>query len=107
MEKRRKLYLNNYEVESEGATTPFLVAVSLGELLFHPNQDIYSRDVLFRGELRRKIQGCQGESILLTEEEYNALRSAVDSWNRYDGSHEELIKRVTGAEEVEVDITEV
>jgi len=72
----------------------------LAEILFLPALKIGARDLIEHDRIARKIEAA-GDDILLEEGEYTRLLAAIDTFQGYSRGDLELIKRVTGAAEID------
>ena len=102
----RKLNLENYEVtfrdaQGELQTAPYGFKDSIINLMFHPNLKLSGAELLKNNILAEKIMEADKE-IMLEEEEYNKVKSAVDSFNGFGKNEVELVKRVTECPKIDV-----
>lgn len=87
----------------EDVKLPYDVKNSLIEVLLSKNLGLSAREALDRDVIARRIRDCPDGIILLEEEEYTKLVTAIDTimgWGRVDI---EFLKRITEAPEVEVE----
>ncbi|KKK89728.1 hypothetical protein LCGC14_2730170 [marine sediment metagenome] len=105
----RRLNLENYtEVvrdEESGKDTelPYPVKGSMIDALLSRELGLSAREVLDREDLARRIRGCSDGSILVEEEEYKKLVSAIDTIKGWCRTDIEFLKRIFEAPEVEVE----
>lgn len=107
MEKRRKLFVNDYDIVDElGSKQPFLVIKSLVSLMFNPDLQIGFRELIESDKVAKKLEECKEDHVLLSEQEFGIIRDAVQKFKGYDRNALELVNRVNGTELVDVDVTE-
>lgn len=87
----------------EDSELPYDVKNSMIEVLLSKSLGLSAREALDRDVIARRIRDCPDGTILLKEEEYTKLITAIDTitgWGRVDI---EFLKRITEAPEVEVE----
>ena len=106
----RRINLENYTevVRDEGSGNdielPYPVKNSMIEALLSRDLGLSAREVLDREDLARRIRDCpDGTILLIEEEEYKKLVSAIDTIKGWCRTDMEFLKRITEAPEVEVE----
>jgi len=107
----RQFNLKNYDIEGldgkrEKVTVPYNVRDTLVNILFNPELRLGAKDLLSRDDLSRKILGCQEDTVLLEESEYQQILNAVNSIKGYGKSDIEFVKRVLECPQVQVETKE-
>ena len=103
----RKLLLNDYQVEAKNekgelAEVPYQVKRSLVAVLFAPELRLDAVELLERDKLANKINDAIDGYVLLEDAEYSKLESAIKTVRGLGRNEVELVKRILGAEKVEV-----
>ena len=78
----------------------FNVKDNIAEIIFSIKHG--GREFLKDCALAHKIEECEEDFILLEDAEYKKIVTAVDKWNNWQKNHEEFVKRIYEAEDVEV-----
>ncbi len=103
----RKLNLASYEFsetnEPNAEVHDYDVRWSMGEVLLARDQGLTARQLLENNDLYRKLRDWPEDTILLEEAEYDALAQSFNSVTGFGKSDVEMVRRVLGAEEVEVE----
>ena len=102
----RKLKLENYTVSlrnEQGKLNdiPYDFKDAIINLMFHPNLRLSGTKLLETNIIAEKIMEADKE-IILEEEEYNKVKSAIDSFKGFGKSEVELVKRVTECPKIDV-----
>uniref|UniRef100_A0A6M3LCT3 Uncharacterized protein n=1 Tax=viral metagenome TaxID=1070528 RepID=A0A6M3LCT3_9ZZZZ len=102
----RKLDLKSYTVEVRDAggkviTIPYDFKESVIQLMFHPNLRLSGKALLETNIVTEKLMKADKE-ILLEEEEYNKIKSAIDGFEGFSKNEVELVKRITNCPKIEV-----
>ena len=102
----RKLDLAKYNIEVRDAkggisNMPYDFKESLIQLMFHPNLKLSGKALLDTNIIAEKLMKADKE-ILLEEEEYNKIKSAIDSFEGFSRNEVELVKRVTNCPQINV-----
>lgn len=108
----RKLLLTNYPVKKMvpdkmnpykeiEAQIPFFVKTSILNVMFSPELMLSNADLVRENILAEKIEQCQDDFILLTDEELARLKKAFDAFRGFTRDALELVRRVNEAEVVE------
>ncbi len=85
---------------------PYPVKESLIEILMARDNQLSGSELLNRDELARRINNCQDGEILLTEEEWNKARMAIETVRGLSRPDVELVQRILNAEAVEAELEE-
>jgi len=102
----RKLNLENYEItfrdtQGELQTAPYAFKDAIINLMFHPDLRLSGTELLKTNILAEKIMEAD-EEIILEEDEYNKVKSAIDSFKGFGRNEVELVKRVTECPKINV-----
>ena len=102
----RKLNLENYEItfrdtQGELQTAPYAFKDAIINLMFHPDLRLSGTELLKTNILAEKIMEAD-EEIILEEDEYNKVKSAIDSFKGFGRNEVELVKRVTECPKIDV-----
>jgi len=102
----RKLNLENYEItfrdtQGELQTAPYAFKDAIINLMFHPDLRLSGTELLKTNILAEKIMKADKE-IILEEDEYNKVKSAIDSFKGFGRNEVELVKRVTECPKINV-----
>jgi len=102
----RKLKLENYTVSlrnEQGKLNdiPYDFKDAIINLMFHPNLRLSGTKLLETNIIAEKIMEADKE-IILEEEEYNKVKSAIDSFNGFTRNEVELVKRVSECPKIDV-----
>jgi len=102
----RKLELKHYIVKIRDAQgklndIPYDFKDAIINLMFHPDLKLSGTALLKTNILAEKIIEAD-EYIILEEEEYNKVKSAVDSFKGFTRNEVELVKRVTECPKIDV-----
>ena len=102
----RKLDLKNYTVKMlnpDGTfkEEPYKFKDAIINLMFHPNLRLSGKALLETNIVAEKLMEANKE-ILLEEEEYNKIKSAIDGFEGFTKNEVELVKRITDCPEIEV-----
>ena len=81
----------------------YSVKTSLVEMLLAKTLDLQGRELLERDKIAQKILDCPDGQILLEDEEWKKLVFSGENVKGVGRPEVELIKRIFGAEEVEVE----
>jgi len=74
----------------------------LVNLVLHPQRQLTGAEMYEAHKLAAKIEAAEGESLLLSVEDYQALRRAMEQVRGYVPAHRELVRRVWEAAETPV-----
>jgi hypothetical protein len=101
-----KIDIETYEMDvklpsGEMTKFPYEMKEMLVGVLLHPALNITGAELYTRMPIANKIQAANG-SILLEDEEYNKLLSAVNTIKGFGMNDREMVRRVIEAEEVKV-----
>ncbi len=110
----RKLDLSNYTVKRKVPSKmnlaeeieielPFHVKTSILNVMFVPEQLLTNADLVRENILAMKLEACEEDEILLKEEEYQRLKKAFGAFKGFTRDAVELVRRISEAEEVEVE----
>ena len=103
----RKLGLEHYTVQIRDLKTgkldtqPYDFKDAIINLMFHPNLRLNRVALLETNILAEKILKAD-KDIILEEEEYNKVKSAIDGFEGFTRTEVELVKRVTECPEIDV-----
>ena len=102
----RKLNLEKYMISVRDAngvtkTVPYDFKESLIQLMFHPNLRLSGKVLLETNIIAEKLMKAD-KDILLEEEEYNKIKSAIDGFEGFTRSEVKLVKRITECQEIDV-----
>ena len=102
----RKLELKHYKVsirDNEGKLNdvPYDFKDAIINLMFHPDLRLSGTELLKTNILAEKIMEAD-EEIILEEEEYSKVKSAVDSFKGFSKNEVELVKRVSNCPKIDV-----
>ncbi len=103
----RRLNVTQYMVsalQSNGTykEIPYKAKESLINLMFHPELKLGGVDLLKQNIIAEKILKA-GIDVLLEEEEYKAIKRAIDSFHGFTKNEVELVQRVTDCPEIKVE----
>ena len=87
-------------IESEH---PYYPKESILNLLFNPDLQLTSAEVVRTNLLAMKLESCKEDVIILEDEEYNRIKTAVETFRGFGRNEVELIERINEAEVVEVE----
>ena len=104
--KMRKLWVSDYTITLNGKEEPYLVKTSLCNLLFQPALQLNFRELLKAEAIAKKVEYCGEEYLYLPQADYEVIKRAIETFNNFDRFAVELVRRVEGAEEVEVEVKE-
>jgi len=110
----RKLNLKDYMVkvkspdpENPGQVIddeyPYYVKDSILNLLFIPELQLSSAELVRQNLLAMKIEQCKDGEILLEDEEWERAKKAVDTFRGFDRNAVELVTRILDAPIVEAE----
>ena len=102
----RKLDLKQYTVEiREGDGTlkeiPYNFKDSIIQLMFHPNLRLSGKTLLETNIIAEKLLKADKE-ILLEEEEYNKIKSAVDGFEGFSRNEVKLVERINNCPQIDI-----
>ena len=102
----RKINISNYPVtlgtaNGQEITEDFKVRESLAICLCHPQLNINGLELLNRRKILDKIEEADG-TLLLEDDEWEKLKSALETITGMSKNEIPMIERVTEAEEIEV-----
>jgi len=105
----RRINLENYtemvreEVSGQIVELPYPVKDSMVDVLLSRELGLSAREALGREDLARKIKDCPDGTILIEENDYTKLVTAIDTIKGWSRTDIEFLKRITEAPEVEVE----
>jgi len=105
----RRINLKDYtevvrdEESGKDVKLPYPVKDSMVEVLLSRELGLLAREALDREDLARKIRDCPDGSILLEEEEWKKLQTAVDTIKGWCRTDLEFLHRIIDAPEVPVE----
>ncbi len=103
MKKLYKLNLAPYAWSMPGQQPEmYSVTDNLAMMLLAPDLKLDSKQALRAHQLAERILDST-ESILLDEDEYERIKRAMETLKGYTWADIQLIQRITGAEQVEVE----
>lgn len=88
--------------EANDQSPDYLVRESMVEMLFNPSLGLSAKDLLDRDPLARRIKDLPGNDLLLEEEEYKKVLTALEALRGLGRHDVEFAKRVLNAPTVEV-----
>ncbi len=88
--------------QPEETTVPYDIRGSIVEILFHPELQLRATGLLDQEKLARKIQDWPDTDLLLEEEEYKKVKTAVDCLSGLNRNDVEFVQRIVNAPIVEV-----
>ena len=91
-------------VEPAVVDLPYHVKESVVELLFARDNRLSGTELLARDKLAHKINDCPDGSVLLEEDEWNKLVTAINTVTGLGRTDVELVHRILEAEKVEVEV---
>lgn len=102
----RKIDVRNYPItigtaNNQEVTEDFKVKESLAVCLCHPQLQISGLELLNRRKILDKIEAADG-TLLLEDDEWEKLKSALETIKGMSKNEIPMIERVTEAEEIEV-----
>ena len=102
----RKLELKHYTVKVRDIkgnldTQPYDFKDAIINLMFHPNLGLSGKALLETNILAEKIMEADKE-IILEEEEYNKVKSAIDGFQGFTKNEVELVKRVLECPQIDI-----
>ena len=102
----RKIDVSSYPIEvklpsGEMNTVQYDVKEMLVGVLLHGSLGLTGKEIYKRSPIADKISKAEGE-LLLEEDEYNKIHSAVDTIKGFGMNDREMVRRVIEAEEVAV-----
>lgn len=102
----RRIDLSDYDVEvdlpdGKVENTPYLVKKSLVNMMYSQEIQLTARGLLENDRVAQKIAGSNGVA-LLEEEEYNRVKTALESLKGLSKQDVTLVNRVFDAQQVEV-----
>lgn len=102
----RKIRVENYPVtigtaNNQEVTEDFKVKESLAICLCHPQLQISGLELLNRRKILDKIEAADG-TLLLEDDEWQKLKTALETITGMSKNEIPMIERVTEAEEIEV-----
>ena len=102
----RKLDLKKYTVsirDAKGVTQsiPYGFKESLIQLIFHPNLRLSGKALLETNIVAEKLMKANKE-ILLEEEEYNKIKSAIDRFEGFTQNEVKLVERIYNCPQIDV-----
>lgn len=98
----KKIDLTEYEVVIDGKKMPYMTKDAIVEILFNPERKLTAVDLLRTNDLAQKIVGCEGDSVLLENAEYENVRAACMTVKGFSKPDVELVRRLMEPETVEV-----
>jgi len=103
----RKIDLTNYSVhvrneKGEWVDIPYEVKDSLIEVMFSRDLQLSARELLDRDDIARKVRDCTDGQVILEEEEYNKILTAVNTVKGLGRPDVEFVRRILEAPKVEV-----
>lgn len=104
----RKIDLSDYSAhvrdeKGEWTDLPYEVKDSMVEILMARELQLSGRELLSRDDLARKIRNCANSNVLLEEEEWNKIVTAVETVKGLGRTDVEFVRRVLEAEKIEVE----
>jgi len=102
----RKLDLKKYTIsvrDEKGVTNiiPYDFKESLIQLMFHPNLQLSGKELLKTNIVVERLIKADKE-ILLEEDEYNKIKSAIDNFKGFSKNEVRLVERVYNCPIVDV-----
>ena len=102
----RKLDLKKYTIsirDAKGVTQsiPYDFKESLIQLMFHPNLKLSGKALLETNIVAEKLMKADKE-ILLEEEEYNKIKSAIDGFQGFSQNEVRLVERIYNCPQIDV-----
>ena len=102
-----KINIETYEMEvklpsGEMTKLPYEMKETLVGVLLHPALNITGAELYTRMPIADKIKKADDGSVLLEDEEYNKLLSAVNTIKGFGMNDSEMVRRVIEAEKVAV-----
>lgn len=103
----RKIDVRSYKValaKPDGTKyeDDFIVKESLCICLLHPALQLNGLELLNRAPIKDKIEGAT-DFVLLEEEEYTKLKTAIETITGFSSNELEMVNRVLNAEEIKVE----
>lgn len=103
----RKLDLTKYTISVRDAKgviqfIPYDFKESVIQLMFHPNLRLSGKALLETNIIAERLLNCNAKEILLEEEEYNKIKSAVDDFQGFTKSEVKLVERIYNCPQIEV-----
>ena len=107
----KEYYIQGRVVDQEKGTSemrdlPYNVKQSIAGLLFHPDLRLTMREALLRKDLADQIENCKEDSILVTKEDFDKIKSSFEKVQGFGRNDLSLLERIEHAEEIEVDLSE-
>jgi len=102
----RKLDLKKYNIEvkdEKGVTQsiPYDFKESLIHLMFHPNLQLSGKVLLETNIVAEKLIKADKE-ILLEEDEYNKIKSAIDNFKGFSKNEVRLVERIYNCPTIDI-----
>ena len=102
----RKLDLKKYTIsvkDEKGVTQsiPYDFKESLIQLMFHPNLQLSGKALLETNIVAEKLIKTDKE-VLLEEDEYNKIKSAVDNFKGFSRNEVELVERINNCPQIDI-----
>ena len=102
----RKLDLKKYTIsvrDAKGVTQliPYDFKESLIQLMFHPELRLSGKALLETNIVTEKLMKADKE-ILLEEDEYNKIKSAIDSFQGFTQNEVKLVQRIINCPQVDI-----
>jgi len=102
----RKLDLKKYNVEvrdAKGVTQliPYDFKEGIIQLMFHPNLQLSGKALLDTNIVAEKLIKADKE-ILLEEEEYSKIKSAIDNFKGFSRNEVRLVERIHNCPQVDI-----
>lgn len=102
----RKLDLKKYTIsvrDEKGVTQliPYDFKESLIQLMFHPNLQLSGKALLETNIVAEKLIKADKE-VLLEEDEYNKIKSAIDNFKGFSKNEVRLVERIYNCPQVDV-----
>lgn len=104
----RQINLTNYSVRLRDKAgkykdVPYEVKDSLIEIMFSRDLGLSGKELLARDDLARKIRDCADGQVILEEEEYKKILTAINTVKGLGRIDVEFVRRILEAPTVEVE----
>lgn len=104
----KKLNIKNYQVKMKDSLGnvkegDYAVRESISVMLLNQQLNLSGRDLLFNSKIATKIEDCKDDDVLLEDNEYAKLLSAVEQVHGLGKNEVELVRRVFECPDVKVE----
>ncbi len=111
----RKINLESYKIQVKSFNSEkqvveeveqvYDVKTSCVDILLHPDLNLGGSELLISHKLAEKINECNDDKILLEENEYQRLKTAVEVLRGFSKKDVEFVDRILNAKE-DIDVKE-